>query len=225
MDNIMDLLIVTLVQTNPQREIDVVARLRLIADTIRNAQGLLTANFYRGRGGNANFVILTTWDSEESWQLAQERYSPKNLLLSSATQLLTASPEQWLMSYLWGYSRPASTATQAMIHLAYIRPDQFERVQKGWLEGMRRLTAYPLLAFSILARGIHEHSMLAQQASLTAHAEPVAPDYLQGPVFLNLLTWANDMDREDFLEDTTYQAILRFIRTAGSIQTFTLEPF
>ncbi len=221
----MELVIVTLVQTNPQREMDVVARLRLIADTVRNTQGLIKANFYRGRGENAYFVILTTWDSEESWQLAQERYSPKNLLLSSATELLTASPEQWLMTYLWGYSRPTAIPTQATIHLAHIRPEQIERVHQGWLEGMRRQAAYPLLAFAFLARGIHEHSTLTHTPPSAKTSEPSESPYRQGSTFLNLLSWANDMDREDFFADPTYRAIQRFIHTAGIIQTFTLEPF
>src|SRR5918911_227382 len=104
----MELLVVTLAYTIPGRDADILARIRLIADTVRNAPGLVTSQTYRSLGAHSYFLLLTTWDSEESWQRSQDRYNPKQLLLSSATELLAALPEQWLMYYLWGYSRPAA---------------------------------------------------------------------------------------------------------------------
>ena len=93
----MELLLVTVAHTKPGRDADILARIRLIADTMRNVPGILTSQFYRSRGDTSYYVMLTTWDSEESWQRAKERYSPKYLLLSSATELLATTPEQWLM--------------------------------------------------------------------------------------------------------------------------------
>src|SRR5260370_28839303 len=102
----MELLVVTLAQTNAGYDADILARIRLVADSVRNAPGLITSRFYRGsnRGNAYYYVMLTTWDSQEGWQRAKERYSPKFLLLNSASRFLTALPEQWLMQYLLGYS-------------------------------------------------------------------------------------------------------------------------
>src|SRR5437764_14157778 len=104
----MELLVVTLAHTPPGRDADGLAQVRLMSDTVRNATGLINARFYCSRGQEAYYFILTTWEDEDSWQRAQEHYNPKQLLLGSAPDLLTDPPEQWLMHYLWGYSRPAA---------------------------------------------------------------------------------------------------------------------
>src|SRR5579863_7592297 len=101
----MELLVATLATTIPGRDADGLARMRIISDTVRNVQGLVTARFYRSRGNESFYFILTTWEDEDSWQTAQERFSPRQLLLGSATELLAGQPEKWLMQYLWGYSR------------------------------------------------------------------------------------------------------------------------
>src|SRR2546422_7464066 len=152
----MELLVVTLAHTNIGRDADILARIRLIADTVRNAPGLVISQAYRSQGTNAYCMLLTTWDTEESWQRVQERYNPKQLLLSSATELLSALPEQWLMHYLWGYSRPTAMPVLAAAHMAHIRPDQVETTQRNWIEGLRRQAIYPTLAFAFLARGMRE---------------------------------------------------------------------
>ena len=82
----MELLVITLAHTVAGREADALARIRLIADTVRNAPGLVTSRFYRSRGQEAYYFMLTTWDDEESWQRAQERHNPKHLLLGSSME-------------------------------------------------------------------------------------------------------------------------------------------
>lgn len=218
----MELLVATLVHTHPQRDVDATARIRLIADTIRNTPGLMDLSLYRSRGQASHFLMLTTWDSEESWHESYERHSPKSLLLSSATELLTTSPEQWLMHYLWGYTRPAATPTCASAHLAHIRPDQAELAQQGWIEALRRQARFPLLAFAFLARGSCEHRESTSPAAQTE--EQKESGYRHSAVFLNILNWANNADREDFYADTTYQVINRFIGTLGKMQALSLEP-
>jgi quinol monooxygenase YgiN len=220
----MELLAVTLAHTHPQRDVDAAARMRLIADTIRNVSGLLTVSLYRSRGSSSYFLMLTTWDSEESWQQSYERHSPKSLLLSSATELLTASPEQWLMHYLWGYSRPAATPVYAVAQLAQIRSDQAELAQRAWIEVLRRQARFPLLAFAFLARGSQEHAVRSFASSADQAAEQRKSLCQHGSEFLNLLSWADEVDREDFYADTTYQAINRFISTLGVVQVLPLEP-
>jgi hypothetical protein len=160
----MELLIVTLAHTLPGRDVDALARIRLIADTVRNAPGMVTARFYRGREHGSYYFMLTTWEDERWWQKAQERYNPKHLLLASASELLSASPEQWWMQYLWGYSRPAAPPVLAAAHVATIRSNQVELAQRGWVEGLRRQAMQPTLAFAFLARGANEDVLLPQMA-------------------------------------------------------------
>src|SRR5256885_13660959 len=84
----MELIVVTLANIRPGRDADVLARIRLISDTIRNAQGLVTSRFYRGRDSRPFYLMLTTWEDDEAWRRAQERYNPRHLLLGSATEML-----------------------------------------------------------------------------------------------------------------------------------------
>ncbi|GAC1393364.1 MAG: hypothetical protein NVS4B11_02010 [Ktedonobacteraceae bacterium] len=213
----MELLVVTLAYTTPTKDVDTLARIQLINDTLRNAQGLVTSRFYRGRGSSPCYAMLTTWEDEETWKRAQERYNPKQLLSSSAAELLVSLPEQWLFTYLWGYSRPAASPALAAIHFATVRSEQADVVQRGWIEGLRRQTAQPTLAFAFLARGIHK------QLSPISLTEENATR-IQGALFLNLLSWASEEDREDFYADPNYKAVNRFINGMGTIQIFSLEP-
>src|SRR5690242_1891980 len=139
----MELLIVTVAYTTSSRDADVLARIRFISDTLHNAPGMISSRFYRSRGNDATspapthstshsyYIMLTTWDDEENWQRAQERYNPKQLLLGSTKELLTAPPQQWQMRYLWGYSRPAAAPIVAAAHLCTTRPDQIEFRQQN----------------------------------------------------------------------------------------------
>lgn len=217
----MELLVVTLAHTLPGKDAEGLARIRLIADTVRNAPGLVTGRFYRSRGQEAFYLMLTTWEEEESWQKAKERHNPKQLLLGSATELLIAPPEQWLMHYLWGYSRPAAVPILAATHLATIRPEQAERTQRAWIESLRRQAIAPTLAFAFLARGLNEETLAAQVAHTSAKDDK---PYQHGSIFLNLLSWGSEADREDFYVDSNYQAISLFLGSVGNVQILTLEP-
>src|SRR6266516_5266206 len=217
----MELLAVTLAHITPGRDADGLARIRLISDSVRNAPGLVISRFYRSRGHDPYYFMLTTWEDKESWRRAQERYNHKQLLLGSATELLIDPPEQWLMHYLWGYSRPAAVPILAAAHLATISPEQAERTQRAWIESLRRQAITPTLAFAFLARGLNEETSAPQ---VWHPSDKDDKPYQHGPIFLNLLSWASEADREDFYVDASYQAISLFLGSVGNIQILTLEP-
>lgn len=221
----MELLVVTLVYTSSGRDGDVLARIRFIYDTVRNAPGLITSHLYRGGGKDALFVILTTWDEEESWRKAQEKHSLKRLLLESS-ELLSATPQQWLMNYLWGYSRPAAVPAVAAAHLASVRADQVELVQQGYIKGLRQQAIQPMLAFALLARGVNEESHPITRQNRMTEEKYVASDLLRQPnsVFLSLFSWASEEEREDFYADSRYRAVDHFMNTHCAVHILPLEP-
>src|SRR5947209_6563341 len=195
----MELLVVTLAHTNTGRDADVLARIRLIGDTVRNAPWLIISQAYRGQGSHAYYMLLTTWESEESWQRAQERYNPKYLLLSSTTELLSALPEQWMMHYLWGYSRPSARPILAAAHLTHLRPHEAEAAQQHWIEQLRQQAIHPTLAFAFLARGTpQENTPSSSSFGLVRRKAPDASP-AHGSTFLNLLCWSNEAERDEFL--------------------------
>jgi len=221
----MELLVATLAHTTLGRDADGLTDIRLIIDTIRNAQGLATLRAYRGSGDDVYYLMLTTWQDEESWQKAQERYNPKQLILSSIPGLLVTPPRQWLMQYLWGYSRPAAQPMLAAAHIASVRSEQAEYVRRGWIKCLRRQVVQPTLALAsaFLARGIDEDAPLTH-SSTDRDKILEGPVYLEGPIFLNMLSWPDETNREEFYVDPDYQAISRFLSGVGTIQILQLEP-
>jgi quinol monooxygenase YgiN len=209
----MELLVVTLAQANPSREGEALARMRLISDTIRNAPGLSNARFYRSREPESAYFLLTTWESAEWWQKAQERQSPYRLLQTSPAGIFPTPPDQWLMHYLWGYSRPLAGTAVAAAHLALVRLEQSERVQQAWLESLQQQAVEPILSFALLARSIEE----------TAGGENQRPGR-QNPLFLNLLSWPGETYREDFYTNESYRNLQALLNSAGMLRILKLDP-
>src|SRR5437762_12203063 len=89
----MELLVATLAHMALGKDDDSTTRLRFISETIQNAPGLVNARFYRSREPESYYFILTTWEDEDFWYKAQDRYNPKNLLRGSTAELHTAYPE------------------------------------------------------------------------------------------------------------------------------------
>ncbi len=230
----MELLVVTLAHTSPGKDVDASSRIRLILETVRNAPGLVNVRFYHSREpADSYYVLLTTWEDEEFWQKAQARYSPRNLLLASDRELLTSPPEQWLMHYLWGYSRPSAQPNIAAVHIATIRPEQADRIERGWIESLLRQAMEPILAFAFLARGRSEDVSLPCSPPKTNVVPPEVkdeheevPSSLQtyGQVFLNLLSWPDETHRRDFYADQNYKAINTVLHSIGAVRVLDLEP-
>jgi hypothetical protein len=221
----MELLVATLAHMTSNKVEDGPMRLRYISETIQNAPGLVNARFYRSREPESSYFILTTWENEDLWYKAQDRYNPKNLLKASIAELLLASPEQWLMRYLWGYSRPSAQPLTAAAQIITVKPEHAERVEQSWLEGLRRLVSQPVLSFAFLARGRNADSaFIYDQSTLTNNkvSENAANNFSSN--FLNLLSWPGETQRKDFYTDQNYKAISGFLSSVGVIRVLTLEP-
>ncbi|HZO72026.1 MAG TPA: hypothetical protein VFB60_07470 [Ktedonobacteraceae bacterium] len=212
----MELLVVTLAHTSGSKDVDVLARIRLIADAVRNAPGMVESRFYRGRGKAPYYLALTTWDDEESWHRALERHNPGQLLLEHCAGLLTAPPEQWLMHYLWGYSRSTAPTTMAAAHLATLSPAQADATQQEWLRRLRQQSLQSILSFSFLACGAHDPSKTPSSESQDASSASTG-------ILLNLLSWTSDSEREEFYAHPGYQAIYKMVNSAGKMHVLPLE--
>jgi len=222
----MELLVATLAQMAVGKDVDGPARLRFISETVRNAPGLVNVRMYRSREPESYYFMLTTWEDDDFWYKAQDRYNPKNLLIGSTDELLTVPPEQWLMRYLWGYSRPSAQPVIAAAHVATVRPDQAIGVERGWIEGLRRQAAQPTLAFAFLARDKNEERELARDASpLNNQQATDGTSALHSVNFLNLLSWPGEMQRKDFYTDQNYKAISGFLSSIGVMRVLPLDPF
>ena len=226
----MELLVATLAHTAKGNHEDALARVRLVVDTVKNAPGIIHVRFYASRESDAYYFMLTSWEDEDFWQKAQERYNPKELLVNSGSELFTGAPEQWLMHYLWGYSRPSAQPTIAAAHLATVRPDQSERIQRDWIEGLQRQAIQPTLAFAFLARGRYVDAS-SPVSRATARVAPTSTTDLAArkepafsSTFLNLLSWPGETQQREFYGDQNYRAIRGLLTTMGIVRVLTLEP-
>jgi heme-degrading monooxygenase HmoA len=213
----MEILIVTSAYTTREHNTDVLAQVQWIADTLPNAPGLISSHFYRNRENSSSYLMFTTWEDEESWQKAQERYNPKTLLQNSATRLLEP-PEQWRMHYLWGYNRPAVTPTVIAVHLATVPPHQAEAGQQKWLNELRKQDLKLSLGFAFLARGERE------EAAANKEKPPFAPAILEnhvnpiGSVFLNFFSWSSETACRRFYASSAYKELDIFMRSINTVQ-------
>lgn len=221
----MELLVVTLAHIITGREVDILARIRQIADTIQNAPGLVTSSMYKSREQDSYYFLLTTWEDTASWQKVQERHDPRQQLLAIA-DLLLSPPEQWLMHYQWGYSRPAKQPTISVAHIITLRPDQARLVQREWITSLKKQTTKPTLAFAFLAQEIDRDA--------TAPFRPVKPlqdgtkveenfVYYQGTTLLNFLSWASEREHEEFYKDPHYQSVRKLLESLTVMRILPLE--
>ena len=214
----MELLVATLAYVQKDGYEDVASRLRPVVDTVKNAPGIMNARFYCSKENEGYCLILTAWEDEEVWQKAQERYNPRELLLQSTGDILTATPEQWLMHYLWGYSRPSVQPLVAEAHLATVQPDAANRIAQQWLDDLRRQAIVPTLAFAFLARGSSEDAMLYHTSGVDGVRSGISY------TFLNLLSWPGEAQRKEFYADQHYKALQNFLNNVGMVRVLALEP-
>lgn len=217
----MELLVATLAHTARGANEEALARVRLVVDAMKNVPGIMNTRLYAGRDGEACYFILTSWEDEEFWHRAQEqeRQNPRDLLLSANSEMLTAAPEEWQMHYLWGYIRPSTQPTIAAAHMATVRPDASERVQRAWIEILQRQTTQPALAFAFLTRG-----RSVDRASYSMNGNASMYENSNGSTFLNLLSWPGETQQKDFYADQQYKAFRGYLNQVGMERIIMLEP-
>jgi heme-degrading monooxygenase HmoA len=223
----MELLVVTLAHTNAEHDPETAARVRMVVETIRLAPGLVNIRSYQSRGKETYYALLSTWNDEESWQKAQERYSPRQQLINAASKQLTGEPEQWFLQYLWGYIRPASTPDTLTLQLATIRPDKIEQAQQLWLNNLTQMAGETPPAYAFFARGVYEdHLPLYKPGPIggARYKENASIPHLQSVVLLTLLGWGSEHEREALSASRRYQQANGFINSVGIVQAFSLEP-
>jgi quinol monooxygenase YgiN len=215
----MELLIVTLAHIRPTYELDAQTQVRQVTEALRPTPGLLGVRSYTSRD-RRHHLLLTTWENEEVWQKVRDRCSPARLLQEMAGVQLMDTPEQWAMRYIWGYVRPAVSPTLAVALLARVHPEQAETIEQHWLESLHRQAAELLMTSAFLARGEEENGTPASGGKENARREPA---YRWGTVFLNFLTWASEIEQEEFYTQPGYQNFSLQLHQAALIQMLALE--
>jgi quinol monooxygenase YgiN len=215
-----ELLVVTLAHILPGTEGDTLAGIHAIGATLRSASGLIASHIYRGEGNENTFLMLTTWADTESWHQAQTRHNPRQLLSQSKALRLMAPPEQYLMSYLWGHSRPTQPPVLASAHLITLPTAQMELTQKNWLQGLQHTHLQFLLTFAFVACGQRETPAILSRSS------DGAPEMLNTntSILFGLFNWASVAERDAFYRESHYQTIQTMFDGVGHTHILPLRP-
>ena len=213
----MEMLVATLVNTQPGSDTDALTHLRLLADAVRNAPGLVSARFYHCHGAEASHLLLTNWEDSESWRRAQRNYNPKDLLLTT-NELLAITPEQWLLQYTWGFTRPLALSTLISVHLTTTYPDQLEVIQQAWLQSLSQEALQLSLASGFLARGADEDATAPRRAVRVKDTSRP-----QSSVLMSFLAWASAGERDAFYKDAHYHTISALSQHGASTRILELE--
>jgi hypothetical protein len=217
-----ELLIVTVAQMQSEKETLALARVRMIIETLRSAVGLTTAHFYRGQ--NNIYVMLTTWEDKESWQKAQERHNPQQLLLDNR-EVLAQPPRQWILTYTWGYRRPTAPPTLASAHLVILPEQELQQVQQRWQHELHQPELQASLTFGFLAQGSTDPSAAApnQQANTVLNKHEPSKQTEPGSLLLAFYSWSNEIERNEFMLNTHYQQLKVLEEQASSVLVLSLE--
>ncbi|GHO73447.1 hypothetical protein KSD_12180 [Ktedonobacter sp. SOSP1-85] len=211
----MELLVATLTSLQAGKDIDSIARIRLVFDTARNAPGVISSNLYQGRGKQPYYLLLTTWDDETSWKSAGERHNPQFLLRSSMADLLAGPPQQWYMHYLWGYSRATRQPGFATVHLLSLPPQQLKRANQECLRYLHQLTLQAPLTFAFLAYGVSDGPSQFTQPTSTSN-EPQT-------MLFGLFSWSSQEESEAFFQHPHTQALGNILQSLGKLHTLPFE--
>jgi heme-degrading monooxygenase HmoA len=210
--------------THTERDPETATRIHMVAEAVRPAAGLMNIQCYQSREKESYYVLLSTWDDEESWHKARERHNPRQLLLKSAGQHLAGEPEQWFLHYLWGYTKPTITPGVITLQLSNVRPDKIEQAQQVWLKSLSQQARETSLSYAFFARGAYEDPALALRHPPTEAAHHKDSSYLQGTVLLNFFSWGTERDRETFYAHPLSQRIATFINSTSISRILALEP-
>jgi hypothetical protein len=189
---------------------------------MRRANGLVTSSFYRSREQQPSYFLLSTWEDEESWQQAQERYNPIALLLAHP-DLLATLPEQWYLYYRWGYSRPARLQTVATTHITTVQADTIEATHTAWLQELRKQTTQFTFTFGFLAYGIADTHI--EHNAANAVTETLNVDLIKkGNVLLTFISWPSDTERVAFYRSHAYQKMSAILGQKSNTYMLILDP-
>jgi hypothetical protein len=217
-----EILVVTLAYSVASRDIDAQAHVDSTRDHLRTAPGLLAINGYRGRSNTPYYFIFTTWEDEDSWYKAKEQYNPKQLLLTSA-ELFSAVPEQWVMSYIWGYTRPTADPTLTAIHLSNLPQRLGDADQNFWLQELYQYNLQTTMAFAFLACSTRDTTPTTAPRLSLPSKTMAASEKNSLHTILGLFSWAGEMAREEFYTNSHYQKIQKRLEADGTLRILPVE--
>jgi hypothetical protein len=215
-----EILVATLAYSVASRDIDAQAHVDKTKDVLRSVPGLLMIDCYRGRSDNPYYFILTTWEDEDSWYKAKEQHNPKQLLLTSA-ELFSAIPEQWVLSYIWGYQRPIAAPTTTAIHISSLPQRLGDPDQTFWLQELYQYDLQSTIAFAFLASSTKDNTTaprLSLPSKTMASSEKISLHTIFG-----LFSWAGDMAKEEFYINPHYQKVQQRLRNDGTLRILPVE--
>ncbi len=178
---------------------------------------LLVARFFRSQGEAHTYLILTTWDPEAGGKIGGDDAveSPGSALAvpkpNQAYQLSLPTPiegetEEWLLHYIWGYSRSGLEARHAIVLFVSRIVGQEPQMRQRWIAGLRALAAETPLGQIFVARSIPQSAKEAE------------------PLFLCYLGCPSDETVQAVRAHSLYEEIVNWLSRFAQVRSFDFAP-
>jgi hypothetical protein len=178
---------------------------------------LLVARFFRSQGEAHTYLILTTWDPEAGRKtrgedlLENDESTLPLHTLDQAYPLALPGPaigetEEWVLRYVWGYSRSGLEARHALVLVVSRITGQEHQMRQRWVAGLRALAAEGYLGQIFLARNIPQ---AAQDAE---------------PLFLCYLGCPSDEALQAVRVHPLYEEIINWLSRFAQVRSFDFAP-
>lgn len=163
----METLHTVVIRPYPGQHDEIHRQLGLLLERLPSLPELFAARFFRNRGETHTYLVLTTWnplakdlavaetppqqDKQQPPEQKTERVSRLTLPAGIAGEI-----EEWLLHYLWGYSRSGLEAREATV-LFVSSPVEPEPIFiQRWIAGLRALAAETPLGQMFLAKSLSQ---------------------------------------------------------------------
>ncbi len=177
---------------------------------------LLVARFFRSQGDAHTYLILTTWDFEaertmddvtvEHPESAQGVQRTDQLARLSLPGSIAGETEEWLLRYIWGYSRSGIDTRHALVLVVGRSAGQEHAMRQRWIAGLRALAAEAPVGQIFLARSIPQGTTETD------------------PMFLCYLGCPSDEACKAVREHPLYEEIGNWLSRFTSVRSFDFAP-
>ncbi len=214
----METLHALLMRPYPGHSDEIPRQLGLLIDRLPSLPELLVARFFSSQGEAHTYLVLTTWNPEARDPLATDDFmepGPNNLALQRSERMYRlslpatteAETEEWVLRYLWGYSRSGLEARYSTVLFVSSPAGPESQIRQRWIAGLRALAAETPLGQIFLARSI-----------------PQTEGESAAPLFLCYLGCPSEEDVQTMRAHSYYEGIISWLTRFAQVRILEVAP-
>jgi hypothetical protein len=214
----METLHALLMRPYPGHNDEIPRQLGLLMDRLPSLPELLVARFFSSQGEAHTYLVLTTWNPEAGDPLAADHpieLGSTDLALQRSERMYRlslpatteAETEEWVLRYLWGYSRSGLDARCSVVLFVRNPAGPEAQIRQRWIAGLRALAAETPLGQIFLARSI-----------------PQTEGETAAPLFLCYLGCPSQEDIHTIRAHPYYEGIINWLSRFAQVRILEVAP-